>query len=362
MEEISTYIRHIFPGSLVYEMMVASGGREGCESHGTHYRDLGFRNSKNYWWRDGKHTVKSREDFYTQLLKQLPHQVHLDLLHIYDSVDREVMVKRELVFDIDVTDFVRYCKCERCCCEVCWLHIEGASRILYHLLTEILAIPTQHILWVLSGKKGIHCIINQEQYLLMGLKQKESIYRLFHKPTLDDLAQFGANLPHEFVQELDTMFVSLVIEKRRLLSVKEFTTFCLSLVKGRYPSLHYPLLTNWNQRGGTSLQKWQFLKDLESSVGGIKPTTLIILHLYYPRIDKGPLCDRKHLFKAPFSIHFDTGKIGMPTTLEDVMADGLPFSSLSLSDVVSYYDDNGRSIHPKFESSARLFETWLSQG
>jgi hypothetical protein len=335
------------------------GCREDSPSSSS-YRDLGFRDSYGNWWRDGEHFIKDKDTLYHKILQRKPYQIHIDLLHQYDN-GREI-IHRELVFDIDVTDFVKYCDKESCdyCCTTCWLHIEGASLLLDYLFRRVMGINPKNMLWVLSGKKGIHCIVNDPIYLLQGLKQKEAIYHFLTKNTLDELAQFGSTLPPDFIQEMREMFVSSVIERRALLDREEFTSFCLTLIKSRYPSLHYPLLTQWN-KGGTCLERWNYLLMIEGGVGDdtTPPSVLIILHLYYPKIDKGPLCE-KHLFKLPFSIHTDTKKVGLPVTLEGIRKDGLPHSSISLSDVVTLYNKKGE-IHPDFFQGALLLDQWLQK-
>jgi hypothetical protein len=125
-----------------------------------------------------------------------------------------------------------------------------------------------------------------------------------------------------------------------------------------------------------SVGRWEFLLSIEEgqfyggsgSTPSIKPSLLIILSCYYPKIDKGPLFENNHLFKLPFSIHMDTKKISLPVVRDRIMNYGLPWDMLSLEDVVSYYgsgngddsDGDGEKVHPNFIEGALLLETWIS--
>ena len=84
-------------------------------------------------------------------------------------------VVRELVFDIDMTDYdpIRTCCSGADICKRCWAFISAAVQVIHA------AIKTQfgyeHLLWVYSGRRGIHLWISDKEAMALTDDQRKAI-------------------------------------------------------------------------------------------------------------------------------------------------------------------------------------------
>jgi predicted DNA primase small subunit len=307
--------------------------------------------------------IQCFEDFKTTIMKRKPSQIHFDSLFIKDENGDIEGTRRELVFDLDLTDFVRFCECgkQSKACSTCWLHIEGAALFIRHILVDCLGIEDKHLLWVLSGKKGIHCIVNDARFMRMSSIQLANLHTFMSRQAWNemDICLFIKTTSLTLMQHLREFFRQQCVMKRDLMRTEKFKTFILKKIKTSqiYRSVYNALETAWAKLDATSLSQWEALENLEKNKGFVVLLTdFIIVSIYYPVIDKGPMgVNKSHLFKAPFSIHVSTKKIALPVTLETLwLRDDLPENTISLSDV------NDQCNHPDFVKAVNLFNDWLS--
>jgi DNA primase small subunit len=101
---------------------------------------------------------------------------------------------RELVFDIDMTDYdeIRTCCSGGAICRRCWGFIAAAVKVLEKALRGKSSLPDnlnipylslcitesfgfKHLLWVYSGRRGIHCWISDRHALAFTDDQRRAL-------------------------------------------------------------------------------------------------------------------------------------------------------------------------------------------
>lgn len=82
---------------------------------------------------------------------------------------------RELVFDIDLTDYdpIRTCCSEANICRLCWTFISAAVTVLHAALTKQFGF--KHLLWVYSGRRGIHLWIGDKEAMALDDAGRKAI-------------------------------------------------------------------------------------------------------------------------------------------------------------------------------------------
>ncbi len=86
-----------------------------------------------------------------------------------------IPVEREYVIDIDLTDYdhIRQCCKGKKLCGKCWNFVKAAHDVLKFILEE--AFGFKHILWVFSGRRGIHAWVCDKRARAMKKKIRKSI-------------------------------------------------------------------------------------------------------------------------------------------------------------------------------------------
>ena len=92
-----------------------------------------------------------------------------------DASKRGQAVEREFVIDIDMNDYndIRTCCEGKALCQSCWKYLVAAKEVLCYLFDTCFGF--KHVLWIFSGRRGIHAWVSDLKAKRMPSKVRKSI-------------------------------------------------------------------------------------------------------------------------------------------------------------------------------------------
>ncbi|KAJ8295181.1 DNA primase small subunit [Rhodotorula toruloides] len=278
----------------------------------------------------------SHEELRKEVLRLNPSRFEIGPMYSGRPKDRKALMKsafrpltRELVFDIDMTDYdsIRTCCKDKKMCKRCWKFITVAVKVLDDLLRTDFGFT--HILWVYSGRRGIHAWISDSSAINLTDEQRSAIVRYIDavkgytnmEKRLVLSKPLHPSINRAFQESLKQAFASVVLQDQdcfrtdpqqwenvvKMLPDKENAGHLLK---------HFPPSSS----PASSVERWTALAPIPSSSKEPKhkaekykeAVTEIIVQYTYPRIDTEVSRKLNHLLKAPFCIHPGTGKVCVP--------------------------------------------------
>jgi len=243
---------------------------------------------------------------------------------------------RELVFDIDMTDYdsVRTCCSGKGICKRCWGFISAAVKVLDSGLRGTFGY--KHLLWVYSGRRGIHCWVSDDEAMQLTDEQRKALMGWLEvirggKDTVkkvnlrSNLGLKNKSQPlaafHPFVQDafdvLRDEFNELILEDQDCFASSQGWQVLLQLLPDTEHRLH--LQGEWEaDPSRPSSEKWSdigaAMKEMDKEERSRYRGALeeVVLQYTYPRLDSEVTKHRNHLLKAPFCIHPSTGRVCVP--------------------------------------------------
>jgi len=264
-----------------------------------------------------------------------PHKIDIGAVYSAKPKDHKILastqfypIERELVFDIDMTDYddVRFCCRGADICSKCWTLMRFAMQILDRALHEDFGF--EHRLWIYSGRRGVHCwvcdptarelqssirqAIVEHLSILTGAKESSkrvNLYLPLH-PSLQHAREIIADefdryacLDQDFLgndQRIDR-FLRLVPEESRSTLRDIFSELNTSAERWSAFKHHTDGMIN-SMSNNTKYRKATYTTLIDE----------IMFEYCYPRIDANVTKGMNHLLKSPFSVHPKTGRVSVP--------------------------------------------------
>lgn len=235
-------------------------------------------------------------------------------------------VSKELVFDIDMTDYddIRTCCQKANICAKCWAFVTMAIKVMDAALREDFGF--EHILWVYSGRRGAHAWVCDPRARNLPDDRRRAIAGYLE--VLRGGSQSGKRVnlkrplhPHitRSLEILKNNFAQTTLVDQDTFVSTEQTEKLLSLLPDK--SLNEALRRKWDSSPDRpSTSKWA---DIDALAKTGKSSTLntatlrdakqdIVLEYTYPRLDAEVSKKMIHLLKSPFVIHPGTGRVCVP--------------------------------------------------
>merc|ERR1712142_930454 len=302
------------------------------------YRWLSYGDEETFQRREFSFTLKDdiyqrwrsfgdEKEFRRDLISNKPEKIDIGAVYTGNVKHRLQAgfkeVQRELVFDIDISD---YYDVRRCCqgakvCTRCWPLLSIAVKVLKRILNRDFGYDK--LLFVFSGRRGIHCWVLDEKARFLDKTARVALAN-YCQITVNSSAQIHSSfalhpMENAALQIIDRYWDEL-LKTQDFLSDEAGVDRMLKEVK-----IDDAKKATWKSemmRQDRTLDRWAVLelhakkdKDQKRDRNFIQR---IKLSYTYPRIDIKVTEGFNHLLKAPFSIHPKTGKICVPFSAEEV--------------------------------------------
>lgn len=252
-----------------------------------------------------------------ELRKTKPEKIDAGAVWTYSPKSKGVRggkyepVERELVFDIDMNDYdpVRTCCTGAVLCPRCWAYMVVACKSLNFILTE--SFGYSHMLWVFSGRRGIHCWVCDPTARRLNDKRRNDLINFIN---------FGPQNYSPFTDVFDQFlmpnFGRICVESQQLFASDEQIVKAQELIGAKDLKVNVPV--NRSSSAGWDVVKQMmqtlFSEEEKKSYDEFKREKYmkVAYAFMFPRLDVNVSTRMDHLLKLPFSIHPRTGRVCVP--------------------------------------------------
>ncbi|XP_050952780.1 DNA primase small subunit [Labeo rohita] len=322
------YYRRLFPFSQYYRWLSYGGVSKNYFQN----REFSFTLKDDIYVRYQSFTTQNELE--KEMQKMVPYKIDIGAVYSHRPSQHNAVksgtfqaLEKELVFDIDMTDYddVRRCCSAADICSKCWTLMTIAIRILDRALREDFGF--HHLLWVYSGRRGVHCWVCDEAARKLSVAARSAVaeYLSLVKGGEETVRKVVLSDPiHPFISHslsvVERYFRQYAIVDQDILGSKDSVDKVLALL----PEDIKKELTDNYQDEKNPVKRWDRLctvveqKRSNSKKGGQYFDKEIMLQYCYPRLDVNVSKGVNHLLKSPFSVHPKTGRISVPIDLKEL--------------------------------------------
>lgn len=338
---LRAYYRKLFPHADIFKWM--SYGNDGkhpaCDPSYFGRREFSFTLDNDIYLRF--QSFNSASELENSIKEKNPFKIDIGPVYSVDPAKRHAYaqsgdnvftpVERELVFDVDITDYddVRYCCSGADVCLDCWPLMTVVIKVIDTSLRDDFGF--NHILWVYSGRRGVHCWVCDGKARRLTNEQRASIAEYFrvykgnennHKKVSLGGAALHPFLARSYTEVLKDFFESKLLLSQKLFSTEERYEKILEMIPDE--SITSELRGKWQENRRASISKedtnvvrWEQLKHTlqsgkQKAQGLRRCVEEIVFSFTYPRLDMEVSKHMNHLLKAPFCVHPKTGHVCVP--------------------------------------------------
>jgi DNA primase small subunit len=281
--------------------------------------------------------------------KRQPHKIDIGAVfsaqpkdHMTIKADAFKTVERELVFDIDMTDYdnIRTCCTGANICLRCWPYMTMAIKVVDRTLREDFGY--HHILWVYSGRRGVHCWVCDMSARELSNEARSAVVDYMSVELSSEKHGRSLNLHHPMIRRsyaiLEPYFEKYIADGKLgqglLESWDSYATILNTMPDDRVRQELSDKCERRQKRGEeySGEERWRDLKEATSALSHGLDTkkrklyaeledwriNLVLTHCY-PRLDANVSKMQNHLLKSPFCVHPKTGRVCVP--IDPSMAD-----------------------------------------
>ncbi|XP_062518429.1 DNA primase small subunit-like [Corticium candelabrum] len=283
-------------------------------------------------------SFKDQAEMEREIQKMLPYKIDIGAVYTLKPKEHKAVkatafqpLEKELVFDIDMTDYddVRTCCSGAGICVKCWPLMKVAVRIIDLALKDDFGFS--HCLWVYSGRRGVHCWVCDDTARKLSSTARSAIaeYLSVVKGGESQVRKVQLHSPlHPSLQRAEEIvkdkFKKLALENQDILGMPEQAEKVLALIPDT--TIQDEVRQRWSKTHRvTSEHRWEdVVATLKSASGSHNKWKLniclteIMFQYIYPRLDVNVSKGINHLLKSPFCVHPKTGRVCVPFDADNV--------------------------------------------